>query len=169
MGCKSSKQAPKSKNHEGNAAAERREETPVAGASNPSEVRPSNAAEMGVAPAETTGFSAPEGRASAAYFPPNESPTGAGISAPSREPTRPISAATEVDEDGKVIALPKGTWIRAEGTPYYYSAMENLFYHPPSRQFYDPNNEMWYDSDTNEWYRDDDDESDSHHARMRAS
>lgn len=59
-----------------------------------------------------------------------------------------------VDVNGNPIALPKGDWVRTEGTPYYYSALENLYYHPPSYQFYDPTNEMWYDPDKDEWYKD---------------
>jgi glucan-binding YG repeat protein len=61
----------------------------------------------------------------------------------------------EVDEDGNPVVLPKGDWVKTEGTPYYYSATENLYYHPPSCQFYDPTNEMWYDPEKDEWYHDD--------------
>lgn len=65
---------------------------------------------------------------------------------------------TDRGEDENVV-LPKGEWIRAKGTPYYYSQTENLYFHPSSCQFYDPTNEMWYDSEKNEWYRDDEDET----------
>jgi hypothetical protein len=52
--------------------------------------------------------------------------------------------------------LPKGDWVKAEGTPYYYSSSEKLYFHPPSHQFYDPANDMWYDPDKDEWYADED-------------
>ncbi|CBZ29904.1 conserved hypothetical protein [Leishmania mexicana MHOM/GT/2001/U1103] len=60
----------------------------------------------------------------------------------------------DVDENGNAVLLPKGVWAKTEGTPYYYCAEENLYFHPPSCQFYDPTNEMWYDPDKDEWYRD---------------
>ncbi|KAG5469722.1 hypothetical protein CUR178_01861 [Leishmania enriettii] len=64
--------------------------------------------------------------------------------------------------DGSVtVVLPKGVWVKTEGTPYYYSASENLYYHPPSCQFYDPTNEMWYDPEKDEWYHDDNSDSDA--------
>lgn len=65
------------------------------------------------------------------------------------------ASAADVDENGNPVVLPKGDWIKTEGTPYYYSALENLYYHPPSCQFYDPTNEMWYDPEKDEWYHDD--------------
>lgn len=65
------------------------------------------------------------------------------------------AGGAEVDEDGNPVVLPKGDWVKTEGTPYYYSATENLYYHPPSCQFYDPTNEMWYDPEKDEWYHDD--------------
>lgn len=68
---------------------------------------------------------------------------------------------TLMDENTQGVRLPKGNWFKAEGTQYYYSAIENLYYHPPSKQFYDPTNEMWYDPSTREWYRDDATEDDS--------
>ena len=55
------------------------------------------------------------------------------------------------------VLLPKGEWVKVEGTPYYFSAQENLYYHPPSSQFYDPSNVMWYDPDKDEWYNDETD------------
>ncbi|KAG5469376.1 hypothetical protein LSCM1_02593 [Leishmania martiniquensis] len=61
----------------------------------------------------------------------------------------------DVDGEGMSVVLPKGIWMKTEGTPYYYSATENLYYHPPSCQFYDPTNEMWYDPEKEEWYHDD--------------
>ncbi|AYU82083.1 protein of unknown function - conserved [Leishmania donovani] len=61
----------------------------------------------------------------------------------------------DVDENGNAVLLPKGVWVKTEGTPYYYCLEENLYFHPPSCQFYDPTNEMWYDPDKDEWYRDD--------------
>ncbi|KAL7698569.1 hypothetical protein NQL31_006099 [Lotmaria passim] len=64
-------------------------------------------------------------------------------------------AHADVDEEGNPVVLPKGDWVKTEGTPYYYSATENLYYHPPSCQFYDPTNEMWYDPEKDEWYHDD--------------
>lgn len=60
------------------------------------------------------------------------------------------------------IVLPKGDWVKADGTPYYYSATENLYFHPPSGQFYDPSNEMWYDPDKDEWYSEKDDEAETY-------
>ncbi|KAH9578459.1 hypothetical protein LSM04_009378 [Trypanosoma melophagium] len=77
--------------------------------------------------------------------------------------TPPASVASqqrqqELDEDGNPVVLPKGDWVRTEGTPFYYSEKENLYFHPPSCQFYDPTNEMWYDPEKDEWYRDDDGE-----------
>eukprot|EP00796_Vickermania_ingenoplastis_P004469 gene4469-3264_t len=68
-----------------------------------------------------------------------------------------VRRGTENLEEENVI-LPKGEWVRAKDTPYYYSQTENLYYHPPSCQFYDPTNEMWYDSEKNEWYRDSDED-----------
>ncbi|KAG5493526.1 hypothetical protein JIQ42_01896 [Leishmania sp. Namibia] len=70
---------------------------------------------------------------------------------------RSISDISDGDGgDGNVtVVLPKGVWIKTEGTPYYYSVSENLYYHPPSCQFYDPTNEMWYDPEKDEWYHDD--------------
>ncbi|GET91846.1 hypothetical protein, conserved [Leishmania tarentolae] len=61
----------------------------------------------------------------------------------------------DVDENGNPVVLPKGVWVKTEGTPYYYSVEENLYFHPPSCQFYDPTNEMWYDPEKDEWYHDD--------------
>lgn len=69
------------------------------------------------------------------------------------------AAATAPQEDGDV-ALPKGNWVKAVGTPYYYSEDENLYYHPDSCQFYDPTNEMWYDPEKDEWYKDEEGEED---------
>lgn len=63
-------------------------------------------------------------------------------------------AAGGNNENDEVV-LPKGDWEKAEGTPYYYSATENLYFHPPSSQFYDPSNGMWYDPDLDEWYQED--------------
>ncbi|KPI87961.1 hypothetical protein ABL78_2952 [Leptomonas seymouri] len=78
--------------------------------------------------------------------------------APGKVPRTNSDAAVtnpDVDEDGNPVVLPKGDWVKTEGTPYYYSATENLYYHPPSCQFYDPTNEMWYDPEKDEWYHDD--------------
>lgn len=54
------------------------------------------------------------------------------------------------------VVLPKGHWVRAVGTAYYYAARENLYYYPPTCQFYDPTNGMWYDPEKQEWYADSD-------------
>ncbi|KAG5495063.1 hypothetical protein JKF63_02116 [Porcisia hertigi] len=62
--------------------------------------------------------------------------------------------ANSRDNDSDVV-LPAGNWVKTEGTPYYYCAKENLYYHPPSCQFYDPTNSMWYDPEKSEWYCDD--------------
>lgn len=72
----------------------------------------------------------------------------------------PHSARRERDDnvEEENVVLPKGNWIKAKGTPYYYCQTENLYYHPPSCQFYDPTNEMWYDSEKNEWYHDNEDD-----------
>nr|CCC94208.1 conserved hypothetical protein [Trypanosoma congolense IL3000] len=59
-----------------------------------------------------------------------------------------------VDDGDMPLVLPKGEWVLTEGTPFYYSDAENLYFHPPSCQFYDPTNEMWYDPEHDEWYRD---------------
>ncbi|RHW68894.1 hypothetical protein DPX39_100123000 [Trypanosoma brucei equiperdum] len=80
----------------------------------------------------------------------NAPPTG---SAP---PAQNCSQQIELDDEGNALVLPKGEWVRTEGTPFYYSDAENLYFHPPSCQFYDPTNEMWYDPEQDEWYRDDD-------------
>ncbi|PWV11365.1 hypothetical protein C3747_60g62 [Trypanosoma cruzi] len=61
----------------------------------------------------------------------------------------------ELDDEGNPLLLPNGDWVRTEGTPFYYSVEENLYFHPPSCQFYDPTNGMWYDPEKDEWYYDD--------------
>lgn len=61
------------------------------------------------------------------------------------------------DEEG--IRLPEGDWVKADGTPYYYSQTENLYFHAASGQFYDPSNEMWYDPEKDEWYSEETDEA----------
>ncbi|KEG10280.1 hypothetical protein DQ04_03941060 [Trypanosoma grayi] len=82
---------------------------------------------------------------------------GGAAAADARTGTSAPTPQQELDEDGNPVVLPKGDWVRTEGTPYYYSEKENLYFHPPSSQFYDPTNEMWYDPEKEEWYRDDDD------------
>jgi len=74
--------------------------------------------------------------------------SGLSLSNISVSPTRPNEVADAPN-------LPKGDWIKAIGTPYYYSASENLYFHPSSCQFYDPSNGMWYDPDSDEWYHED--------------
>ncbi|CAJ1035061.1 hypothetical protein Q4I30_007003 [Leishmania utingensis] len=75
---------------------------------------------------------------------------------PDKAPTRNGSEITNGHTDDKdtPVVLPNGVWTLTVGTPYYYSADENLYYHPPSCQFYDPTNGMWYDPVSDEWYRD---------------
>lgn len=73
----------------------------------------------------------------------------------------PVNVRPETEKvDDTNVLLPVGEWVRAKGTPYYYSQAENLYYHPNSCQFYDPTNEMWYDPEKKEWYRDDEDDMD---------
>ncbi|RNF11918.1 hypothetical protein TraAM80_00613 [Trypanosoma rangeli] len=67
----------------------------------------------------------------------------------------------EVDDEGNPLILPNGNWVRTDGTPFYYSEQENLYFHPPSCQFYDPTNEMWYDPEKDEWYYDEENEAQS--------
>ncbi|CAJ1046052.1 hypothetical protein Q4I32_006997, partial [Leishmania shawi] len=64
---------------------------------------------------------------------------------PDKAPTRNGSEITNghADEKDTPVVLPNGVWTLTVGTPYYYSAEENLYYHPPSCQFYDPTNGMW--------------------------
>lgn len=76
---------------------------------------------------------------------------------PNRHQQQQQISEEQFDEDG--IRLPEGDWVKADGTPYYYSQTENLYFHPPSGQFYDPSNEMWYDPEKDEWYSEETDET----------
>ena len=79
---------------------------------------------------------------------------GASNNLAARSVSRPQEDVLIAPKDA--VNLPKGDWVKAEGTPYYYSASEKLYFHPPSHQFYDPANDMWYDPDKDEWYADED-------------
>jgi hypothetical protein len=64
-----------------------------------------------------------------------------------------LDAMLHQQRDGNGAALPKtNDWTRAAGTPYFFSARENLYFHPPTHQFYDPTNDIWYDPNDEEWY-----------------
>ncbi|CAG9580677.1 conserved hypothetical protein [Leishmania major strain Friedlin] len=99
---------------------------------------------------------APTGRAADASRD-NKNTNGDSTEAPDKGPRQNGAGLSsgDLDENGNAVLLPKGVWVKTEGTPYYYCAEENLYFHPPSCQFYDPTNEMWYDPEKDEWYRDD--------------
>lgn len=118
----------------------------------------STAAQQAILTPSNKSVEAPAGRAN----PQDAKADVASTAAPGKGPRSSNSDAggsaagnADVDEDGNPVVLPKGDWVKTEGTPYYYSATENLYYHPPSCQFYDPTNEMWYDPEKDEWYHDD--------------
>lgn len=169
MGCTGSKnkeKKPESKNAVNTAApgGTQPPQQPNANTADPVPAANSAAAQQAIVSPSNKSVEAPAGRAN----PPdaaNAKADNASTAAPGKVPRSSNSdaggshaggaAGPDVDEDGNPVVLPKGDWVKTEGTPYYYSATENLYYHPPSCQFYDPTNEMWYDPEKDEWYHDD--------------
>jgi hypothetical protein len=80
-------------------------------------------------------------------------------SSPNPRHQQQAAAAEEERFDEEGLRLPEGDWVKADGTPYYYSQTENLYFHAASGQFYDPSNEMWYDPEKDEWYSEETDEA----------
>lgn len=81
--------------------------------------------------------------------------SGRGVTPPRKSPRMSPSNMGGAGESEAPVVLPAGKWIRAEGSPFYWSDEEKLFFHPDSGQFFDPETNKWYDPETDEWYDDD--------------
>lgn len=107
---------------------------------------------------ETDNFNAPANRSNAPSkgSQQHQAPNSAS---PNPRGAAPVSGHDDGQDFDGPLVLPKGDWVKADGTPYYYSQAENLYFHPPSGQFYDPSNEMWYDPEKDEWYSEETDDA----------
>lgn len=59
--------------------------------------------------------------------------------------------STVVCQDGKEYTLPEGEWTATEDD-YYFSDVEQLYYHPPSGCFFHPESNHWYDPIEDKWF-----------------
>lgn len=80
----------------------------------------------------------------------------ASVQPPRRSPRSSPSNNTANNTQNGGVVLPAGKWVKAEGSPFYWSDEEKLFYHPDSTQFFDPETNKWYDPENDEWYDEDD-------------
>ncbi|RNF26053.1 uncharacterized protein Tco025E_01682 [Trypanosoma conorhini] len=161
MGCKSSK----AKEPTARPATKKQDNAPTP--TNPSEPVVAPTEQHAKQPVDTKKLEvvAPVGRAGNSEAVDTGSPAGppkvvAGQGgSDTRRATSNTTSKQELDDEGNPLLLPNGDWVRTEGTPFYYSEKENLYFHPPSCQFYDPTNEMWYDPEKDEWYYDEENEA----------